>query len=42
MKTAISHITQRFHKPIHTVTAQGFALKILLFFFTHALAGPSI
>lgn len=38
VETTISSITERFPKSIHAVTAQGFALKLLLFVFTHTLA----
>lgn len=38
VETTISQITERFPKSIHAVTAQGFALKLLLFVFTHTLA----
>ncbi|MFD2788099.1 IS982 family transposase [Hymenobacter rubripertinctus] len=38
IETTISQITERFPKSIHAVTAQGFALKLLLFIFTHTLA----
>lgn len=38
VETTISQITERFPKSIHAVTAQGFALKLLLFIFTHTLA----
>lgn len=38
VETTISQITARFPKSIHAVTAQGFALKVLLFVFTHTLA----
>lgn len=38
VETTISQITERFPKAIHAVTAQGFALKLLLFIFTHTLA----
>ncbi|WBA41962.1 IS982 family transposase [Hymenobacter canadensis] len=34
VETTISQITERFPKSIHAVTAQGFALKLLLFVFT--------
>lgn len=38
VETTISQITARFPKSIHAVMAQGFALKLLLFVFTHTLA----
>jgi len=38
VETTTSQITGRFPKSIHAVTAQGFALKLLLFVFTHTLA----
>jgi hypothetical protein len=38
VETTISQMTERFPKSIHAVTAQGFALKLLLFVFTHTLA----
>lgn len=38
VETTISQITERFPKSIHAVTAEGFALKLLLFIFTHTLA----
>lgn len=38
VETTISQITERFPKSIHADTAQGFALKLLLFVFTHTLA----
>ena len=38
VETTISQITERFPKSIHAATVQGFALKILLFVFTHTLA----
>lgn len=38
VETTISQITERFPKSIHAVTAHGFALKLLLFVFTHTLA----
>lgn len=38
VETTISQLTERFPKSIHAVTAQGFALKLLLFVFTHTLA----
>jgi hypothetical protein len=37
VETTISQITERFPKSIHAVTAQGVALKVLLFVFTHTL-----
>lgn len=38
VETTISQITARFPKSIHAVTEKGFALKLLLFVFTHTLA----
>lgn len=38
VETTISQIAERFTKFIHVVTAHGFALKLLLFVFTHTLA----
>lgn len=38
IETTISQITEQFPKSSHAVTAQGFALKLLLFIFTHTLA----
>lgn len=38
IETAISGVTERFPKAIHAVTAEGFALKLLLFVFSHTLA----
>ena len=38
VETTISQITERLPKSVHAVTAQGFALKLLLFVFTHTLA----
>jgi hypothetical protein len=38
VETTISQITERFPKSIHAITAEGFALKLLLFIFTHTLA----
>ena len=37
IETTFSQLTTRFPKQIHAVTAQGFALKIALFIFTHTL-----
>lgn len=37
IETAFSQLTARFPKQIHAVTAEGFALKIALFIFVHAL-----
>jgi len=37
IETTFSHLTTRFPKHIHAVTAQGFVLKIALFIFVHAL-----
>ena len=38
VETTISRIVERFPSAIHAVTAQGVALKLLLFVFTHTLA----
>lgn len=37
VETTISQLTDRLPQSIHAVTAQGFALKLLLFVFTHPL-----
>lgn len=37
IETTFSQLTARFPKQIHAVTAQGFALKIVLFIFVHTL-----
>ncbi len=37
IETSFSQLTARFPKQIHAVTAEGFALKIALFVFAHAL-----